>query len=233
MSRLPTLAASSLLAACAIASASAFPPAWPQVTLPRDIRVFDIGQQVTANDLPMRVSGFISPAGRGQVAQAFRAAWGHPLVENELGTQLVLGRRQGDYYITVQIESALEGSRGIVAITNLKAAHEGQDEARESAQLWQRRLLPGSRVISRMVSRDGDRMSVHLVFLNGHSAGLNRERVESVLAEEGLQPERAGRDGTALFFKGPASEAMATIHQDASGQTTTVLNILTAAKRGQ
>lgn len=218
---------------------------WPVVDLPMEVRSFDVGQQVNLNGLPMRLRGFVSALSPKAAAEAFRQSLGKPLVENMLGNTLVLGRAQGEHYISVQIEAAGAGSRGIVGVAHLKSAYDNRSATRENTQRWLSRLPAGSRLLSQMESQDGGKLSRHLVIANTQAQALNRERLISLLADEGLVFEResvpdehdAARmseelaGSRMLFFKGANKEAIATVSRDGSGQTTMVLNVITSLER--
>jgi hypothetical protein len=210
---------------------------WPRVPVPKELQVFDIGQQLTLNGSPMRLQGFVSPATPDQLVELFRQSMGKPLAETAWGKLRVLGRAQGDFYISVQIEAAGQGSRGTTAVTHLKAAYESREETQLQREQWLSRLLPGSRLLSLVTSQDGARLSRHMVFANDHGETLNRDRLKSMLREDGLSFEREGRPGndasagTTLFFKGDEKEALATIHRDSDGKTTVVLNVVTQTGR--
>lgn len=210
---------------------------WPRVPVPKELQTFDIGQQLTLNGSPMRLQGFVSPATPDQLAGLFRQSMGQPLAETAWGKLRVLGRMQGDFYISVQIEAAGQGSRGTTAVTHLKAAYESREKTQLQREQWLSRLLPGSRLLSLVVSQDGTRLSRHIVFANDHGETLNRNRLKSMLREDGLSFEREGRPGdeasagTTLFFKGDDKEALATIHRDSDGKTTVVLNVVTQTER--
>jgi hypothetical protein len=101
---------------------------WPRVPLPKDLQVFDVGQQLTLNGSPMRLQGFVSPAAPDQLVELFRQALGKPLAETSWGRLRILGRAQGDFYISVQVEATGNGSRGTTAVTHLKAAYESRED---------------------------------------------------------------------------------------------------------
>lgn len=209
---------------------------WPGIALPKDVQPFDVGQQITANGLPMRIQGFVSRATPAQLAQWFRQSLGKPLVENALDRKLILGRVQGEHYVTVQIEPAANGSRCLVAVTHLKAAYDAQAATHATTERWLSRLPSGSRLLSHTSSQDGKKYSHHLVITNAHSEMLNRDRLVSMMADEGLVLEREGSSeeqagGKALYFKGAGKDAMATIHRAGNGHAELVLNIVNVMER--
>ncbi|MDQ2736441.1 MAG: hypothetical protein M3Y55_15945, partial [Pseudomonadota bacterium] len=82
---------------------------------------------------------------------------------------------------------------------------------------------------------------------NGQGEALNRERLISLLADEGFAFEREGSPdeqsvrripdelayGRLLFFKGASKDAIATLSRDGSGQTTMVLNVVTSSEHSR
>ena len=218
---------------------------WPGIALPKEVTAFDIGQQVSVNALPMQLQGFVSSLNPGKLAEVFRLKMGKPLVENVLDNKRILGRLQGEYYLSVQIEAAGMGSRGVAAVTHLKAGYDAQDQSRASREGWLLRLPSGSRLLSQMTSQDGSKHSQHIVFVNTQSEALNRDSLKGLLAEDGLSLEREGvpddaasgkssaniANSRVLFFKGQGKEAMATISKNNAGQTATVLNVITLLER--
>lgn len=233
------------LVAFTAAAATAQAQEWPTVAVPKNLNTFDIGQQVSVNGMPMRMRGFVSGLSPRDAGAAFRQSLGDPLVENRVGDKLVLGQRQGDFFVSVQVEAAGSGSRGVMAVTHLKAAYDNQAATQASADRWLAKLPAGSRLLSQMESQDAGKRSKHLVIVNSQDEGLNRDRLVSALGDEGLSLEREGipdavdarrlpellANSRTLFFKGNNKDAMATVHRDGNGQTTVVLNIVMSPER--
>ncbi|HEX8887364.1 MAG TPA: hypothetical protein VF797_23035, partial [Noviherbaspirillum sp.] len=87
---------------------------WREVRLPPGAQGFSLGGILSANGMPMQVQGFLSKQSATEIIAWFRASLGMPLVENHVGASTVLGRAQGSQYLTVQIEPAGSGSRGLI-----------------------------------------------------------------------------------------------------------------------
>jgi hypothetical protein len=211
--------------------------------MPPGVSAFAIGEQFTSNGLPMRVQGFVA---KDQSVQAlatwFRRSLGQPLVENQLGNKLILGRAEGGYYLNVQIEpvgpDGRSGSKGLLAVSDMATLNRNRDADAASARRWLERWPSGTQLISRMTSDDGGRSSLHIALRNGHSESLNREALISAMKEDGLKlvtesgtPKDASArvpfaliDAKAYFFKGQSKEGIATIARDGQGQTNVVLN---------
>jgi hypothetical protein len=219
---------------------------WPKIAMPPGVSAFAVGEQFTSNGLPMRVQGFVAKDQSAQsLADWFRRSLGQPLVENKLGNKLILGRAEGGYYLSVQIEpigpDGRTGSKGLLAVSDLATLSRNRDADAASAQRWLERWPSGTRLLSRMTSEDNGRASLHVVLSNGHSESLNRDALVAVMKVDGLalvresgtpanQPDRvptALQDARALFFKGQNKEGIATIARDGQGQTNVVLNTTT------
>lgn len=211
---------------------------WPQVAVPPGIVLTDQGGQVTANGLPVRMRSFTSAAGSAKVAELFRKSLGQPLVEDRVGARLVLGRSQGEYYLTVQFEAAGTGTRGVIAVTELTAALNGAAASRDADQRLLAKLAAGFNIVSRTASIDARRRVEHVVLTNQHSIGLSVDSLKGMLGADGFTLERetrpgnqpnqfqraTSRDARTLFFKKTGGEAIAVVSRDDTGRTAVVLN---------
>ncbi|MES2259667.1 MAG: hypothetical protein V4724_14180 [Pseudomonadota bacterium] len=224
---------------CSMCSASTLAEStWPQVPVPKDLNTFAIGEQLTAQGLPMRMHGFLSPVPPARLIELFRQSMGQPLVENTVLNKHILGRAQGEHYMTVQLEPAGMGSRGVIAVTQLRVAYNHRNESREQTQRLLSQLPGGSRILSQMTSGDGGKLASYAAFSNTGSTQLNAQRIKDMMHSEGLaferetaakdapssQASRNIRDGTILSFKGNGKEAIASIFRNHAGQTIVVLN---------
>jgi len=218
---------------------------WPTIALPKEVQSFGIGEQVTVNGLPMRMRGFFSALKPRELAEKFRQSMGKPLVENTLANKLILGRNQGEYYLTVQLEPAGLGTRGVASVTNLKVAYENRAAIQENTEHWLSRLPAGSQLLSQMSSEDAGKLSTHLLVINTQSETLNYERLKNLMQSDGFVLEQEvkpndklsaklpdGRaNGKTMLFKGKGKEAVATIYRDNNGKTAIVLNTITEMER--
>jgi hypothetical protein len=218
---------------------------WPKIALPESVEAFAVGNEMNVNGMPMRVQGFVSELKKEQLAKWFHKSLGEPLVESANGNKLVLGRAEKDYYLTIQLEPSGKGTRGLVAVTNLKAAVGNAQQNKQNMSRWADRMPSGSKVASQMSSEDNGKISNHIVISNNQTEGLNAERLKSVMRDDGYEFEREGAaddatasrmpthaaNGKILFFKGPNKEAVATINRDDSGRTAIMLNTITQVER--
>lgn len=232
---LSTAALSVLLSPAVLPAAAAD---WPQVELPPGAAIVDMGAQVAAQGMPMRMTGFATSESPAVLAAWFRSHMEKPLMESKVGNKLVLGRPRGDYYITIQLEGLPQGTRGLLAVTDLKAAasQRGATQAQRARYLAQ--LPQGSSVISFLTSNERGVASLLLAVNNSYSEDVNRDRVRQLMRDEGLEFEREAKpeeyggrplpagavNGSTLFFKGRGKDAMAVICRDREGRVTVVLN---------
>ena len=229
-----TLLAITFLCAGTVAAASAD---WPAPKLPDGIDSFNVGDQITVNGLPMRLRGFVSAKRPAALLDEFRFSLGKPLVENTVGTKTVLGRAEGGFYVSVEVEPTGTGSKGVVAVTDLKTMMQQHAQRATDNARWLDRLPPGSSIASQMTSSDAGRAANHIVIVNTHSERLNSDALTSLMRADGyqLEPESASTTtlprGTSasqasaqtLYFKAPGKEAMAVIARDGD-KTSIVLN---------
>ena len=212
-------------ATCAAAPATA----WPQVALPPGVQTFNVGQQLLVNGLPMQVRGFLSPEPAARLVDWFRASLGSPLVEDRRGAATILGRPQGAYYLTVQIEPAGSGARGLVALTDVQGRMANRGEARAQEARWQALLPAGMRILSLVRALDGGRMSEHLVLESTEPLAASRHAIARLLQHDGYTPGRvvasATPPGATLYFQAPGREAMAVLTRSDERLTGIVLSM--------
>jgi hypothetical protein len=185
---------------------------------------------ISANGMPMQVQGFLSKQPALQVIAWYRASLGMPLVENRVGISTVLGRAQGNHYLTVQIEPAGGGSRGLVAQADLTAMIAGREEERGLQARWLSRLPSGMRLHSLTSGHDGGRHYQYLVLESAHSSSLSRAAISSLMQQDGYVLEREVQAVTppsrTLTFRGAAREATAIVLSKPDGSSAVVLNTI-------
>lgn len=210
---------------------------WPRPQLPEKLETFSIADSMTIDGTPMRIQGFVSTQSTAELLAALRRSLGQPLVESQIGPKHILGRVEGSFYVSVQVEPADNGSCGVVAVADIDASirHREKEQAEQSRLLD--RLPAGSTINSRMTTLDGAQAGRHIVITNRVGEARNEEALVSMMKRDGLALETASRnahpksglalaDGPrALFFKGSGKEATAIIvrHGD---MTSIVLNMI-------
>src|SRR5689334_489354 len=78
--------------------------AWPQVLVPPQAETAGLGQEVVVNGTRARIRCFISRASPSELAAYFRKQLGQPVMEDRRDNKLILGRAEGQYYVTVQLD---------------------------------------------------------------------------------------------------------------------------------
>jgi hypothetical protein len=208
------------ICAAVIATSAQAEAAWPDVAMPGGVSITSVARHTALNGMPMRIDMFSSRKTAAELLDFYRHEWGARHVENTIRGTTVIGRVQGEFYITVQIKPAARGAQGVIAVTRMNAPVQAQSSGFQ--------FPPGSRILSDMESEDFGKTSRHLVFTNTYSLDVNRDRLVDLMKEKGLSLERIGKPreagGDALFFKGKNKEAIAVVAQQ-SGQTSVVLNI--------
>jgi hypothetical protein len=226
---MPQMTCMLLMAAATCAAAPA--AAWPHVALPPGAQTFDVGRQLLVNGLPMQVRGFLSHEPAARLVDWFRASLGSPLLEDRRGLTTILGRAEGAYYLTVQIEPAGSGARGLVALTDVPGMMAGRSEARAQEARLQALLPAGMRILSLVRAFDDGRMSEHLVLESAESLAAARQALIRVFRHDGYTPGRvvasAAPPGATLYFQAPGREAMAILTRSDDRLTGIVLSIAT------
>lgn len=214
--------------------------AWPVVALPKDSVAYAVGDQMTVNGIPLRVQGFFVKTNQSATAAWFRQRLGKPLVENRLGPALVLGRAEGQHYITVRLSSEPNGTSGIVTIAHLHAAYYSRDAKKAATERLLSRLPPGSELVTELQSTDGGKQSRYYIVSNTYHEEVNRDRILDLMREDGLAlrfqataPEATLQrgvtrltNGTVFVFNGDRKEAIAVIGRNTTGRTVVQVNVV-------
>lgn len=184
---------------------------WPAITLPEDVVSTPVGEQITQNGWPMRLQAFVTKQSATELTAWFRKSFGRRRVEDKLDNAIVIGRAEGDFYLSVKITPTVNGARGIAAVSRIKTI--GEAFARGETLLT---VAPGnSEVLSDTSSQDAGKVARHLVYTNRHTQETNRELVSAFLKNKGYKLEREvkleNQQGQTLFFRDSDSEAIAVI----------------------
>lgn len=213
---------------------------WPTPTIPDDVRLFSIGDQLIVNGMPMQLSGFLSDRPPAQLMEAWRRSLGSQVVQSTVGVAQILGKNENGFYIMVQIRDAGKGSQGTLSITDLGAFARSTDARRSSTAQLLDRLPAGSTITSQLASKEGSTSTRHIVVTNTHSETLNRDAVMSMMNADGYTLEKevapdpadegrlqgAMRTAKTLFFKAQNKEAVAIITRTGD-KTALILNTST------
>lgn len=228
-----------LLALLAGLARAGDPPDWPAAPLPGDAQTFRIGPRMAVQGMPMQLQGFQSARSPQQLLDWFRVQMPAPLLENTVNGKLVLGHPQGNYFITIQLEASGQGTRGVVAVSDLRGAQRQRDDP--AAQRLLQGLPSGTQVVQSLSSVEHSRSASFVALVNRYSEGVNRDRLVELLQQDGLRLEREAQAdpaseallpsgvtvGSSLFFRGDGKEATAVITRGADSQVGVVVNRIT------
>ena len=214
---------------------------WLDVPLPSGLSFADVGPSMQIDGLPMQVHAFVSAEPVADLTARFRASLGGALVTSQHGGKTILGQARGSHYLTVQMEMAGSGTRGLVAQTDIAAllarrvSATDADVGADADADWRRRLPAGMRVLSLVRSRAGERQLQHMVLQSDTALAGSGEALAHLLGKDGYRAVRSlsspsgpsspsRRPGLAMLFEGAGREATAVLTQNADGTTSTVLS---------
>lgn len=214
------------------------PADWPSAPLPPDAQSYRISPRMSVDDTPMQLQGFVSPQRPGAVLEWFRREVPAPLFENTVNGKQVLGHPVGAYFITIQLDADGAGTRGVVAVSDLRGAL----VKRADGHPWTDKVLAafpsGTQLVRSMDSAEQAHSATFVALVNRYSEEVNRDHLVELLQRDGMRLEREAKadpateatlpDGVAvgstLFFRGGGKEATAVITRGADSQVTVVLN---------
>lgn len=217
---------------------------WPQLPAPPAVGQFNVGQEMTMNGVPVRMGGYVMDQDLAQVRNWYREHMPGQWVENRVGKKLVLGRREGDYFTTIDIEPMLgtvstDYTRVVVATVRggTEAPGAPGDWGADAVQAlppalqdWRRRLPMNTQVLSELRDRDDGKDSLLLTAVNRQGMALNEERLRNELEQMGFRLQNAddSEDGSqrGLFFEGQGGEAVVVLGRVADGTSSIFLNVV-------
>ena len=92
---------------------------WPDVPLPEGAQGEWVSRHMVYNGLNMRASRFMVAAKADAVEAFYRQAWKGEVVRNTLGRKTILGRADGDHFITVELTAKGGGTQGQIGIMEM------------------------------------------------------------------------------------------------------------------
>jgi hypothetical protein len=95
---------------------------WPEVSLPQGTQTTDVAKRIVFNGLDMRAEVFATAKSPADVVAFYKDLWKGQVVVNPSGEGQVIGHKQGDYYITVQVSRSGAGSKGNIGIVDVESA---------------------------------------------------------------------------------------------------------------
>lgn len=178
--------ARSIVLAMALLPALAGASDWPDPRVPDGMSTAAISSHLIYNGIDMRSQVFTSAQSAAEVVTFYRHLWGRQSVVNQLSPWQVVGHRDGDFFLTVQVRADGSGSRGDIGIVRLRA-----DDHR--AVLGQGVPQPSNtRVINDIAYPDDATPARTLALVNTLSVQQNASYYRDHLAASGWKPAEAG-----------------------------------------
>jgi len=214
-----------------------------EIRIPESASSFSIGDKTQVGDMSLRITGFVTNDGINKVIEWYRLQYGKRLVENDLGTQYVLGVMENGFYITISLEKAGSGTRGLVGVRDLHRSVSEHEAAKYQKNNLISRLPSESKIFSNVSSEDSGKVSRHVVYANTYSSSINTQRVKELLSLDKFSLDheysneypdatgkngRKGMQGTSLYFIGTDKEALAVITPIKGGGSVVVVHTISS-----
>ncbi|HEY4145316.1 hypothetical protein [Pinirhizobacter sp.] len=102
-----------------LASGGAMATAWPDPAVPEGTQSAQTASHLIFNGLDMRTRVFQSTQSADAIVDYYRRMWpGKAIVDTTPATRII-GHREGDYYVTIQVSGQGSGSKGTIGIVHL------------------------------------------------------------------------------------------------------------------
>ncbi len=152
---------------------------WPDTKLPDATDAAPVAPRMIYNGVDMRSQIFRSQLDTPSVVAFYRKIWGKAMVVDQFEGWQVLGHREGDYYITVQVRPEGTGSRGDIGTSRLP-------EHREKIELGRGVPRPDNTVVFNDIAYPDDATPARtLAMVNKLSPQQNASYYRSQLAATG------------------------------------------------
>jgi hypothetical protein len=213
------LAAAALLLP-ALASAGLF--GWPEPPLPAGTQAEPVAERIVFNGLDMRARVFRSSQGVQDIVDYYRKAWNGQVVVNKVGDATVIGHRDGDYFVTVQVSAAGSGSKGDIGIVDVASAP-------KQPELGKGLPRPMGSKVSNDIAYPDDPVPARTVAMrNSLSPQQNASFFRERLAGDGWKPAADGRctdDGCVLSYARGDGKMTLVVARAGDGQSQVVINV--------
>lgn len=197
--------------------------ALPAPPLMEGAKAVAVGQSMRINGMPTSIHRFAVDKPVDQVLAFYRTRFGKDRVEQSVLGWTVVAEAEGDYFFTVRLRPALQGTEGTVSVADLK-----QGLAARGRPLGM--VFPaGSRLISDVDMDDPGKRGRVVSLINNLPPEANVQHFKNVLAARGFRVDRdlpAGKDaagGRSLWFSATGRDAILVVAPLPNG-TSVVLN---------
>lgn len=196
---------------------------WPNPPLPAGTRTEDVAQHIVFNGLDMHAQTFTSTQNQDELVEFYRKAWDKEVVVNRMGPAQVIGHRDGDYYITVQVNGTGSGSKGNIGIV---------DVADAPKHFVPGKGLPapaGSKVFNDIAYPDDSVPARTVAMRNGLSPTQNTAYFRERLVADGWKVSDAGTCGASdcvMRYERGESKLTLLVMREGASQSQVLINVL-------
>lgn len=170
---------------------------WPTTQMAPDMQIQSVAKRILFNGLDMRAQVFESPRSPEEILAFYRKVWRGQVVVNSMGSEQVIGHREGDYFTTVQVSASGSGSKGNIGVVDVATAPEHYVPGKGiptpmDSKIFNDILYPDDPIPTRMIALR-NRLSTQ------QNVSFYRERLEG----EGWKPlnDRCASSGCVLDFQ--------------------------------
>ena len=193
---------------------------WPDVSTPPQSTESKIADEIFHNGIANRISMFNSRLLAREVLSFYRNKWADKFSESQSGPWQQISRLEGKYFINVQVQDDISGSKGRITITELpkKLPKVGLGLP----------MMNNSNILNEVITKDKNSISTVTLLMNKHGADANRKFYEMHYTNAGWRTMMA-KDlqqhggGLSLVFNKGKNETIVTINK-VEGKTTVLLN---------
>lgn len=199
--------------------------AWPAVPLPAQSHGEWVTRHMNYNGLSMRASRFVTTQGIEEVKQFYLGLWGEEHVQNLIAEKTVLGRAEGQYFITVELKPLGAGTEGMIGVLEMV-------DGDIDFTMGEGFATPGgSEIYNDIRYLDGPQTVRVLGLRNGHSPAVNYQFFHRQLRTQGwsISSDPNGCRGLAsscvASFERNKQALTLVISRDAQGSSQVVVTI--------
>lgn len=196
---------------------------WPSPPLPAGTATEDVAKHIVFNGLDMHAQVFSSARSQDEVVAFYRQAWGKDVVVNRMGPSQVIGHREGDYFVTVQVSNSGAGSKGNIGIVDVGGA---------PTHFVPGKGLPapmGSKVFNDIAYPDDSVPARTVAMRNALSPAQNAAYFKERLVADGWKPSDAGhcRDADCVMrYERGDSKLTLLVMREGAAQSQVLINVL-------
>lgn len=157
---------------------------WPEIEPPPKSSLEWVGRDMKLNGVPLRIQHFESSLSPDEVLTFYRTHWGtqqdKKSVENKQGSYDVIGKREGDYYLTVEVKAGkASASEGLLNVSRLPGIDKPDLSPGDLP------MNSGSKVLWVMDSNDAGKVSKQVTLYNRDSVQSNALYYDHALQSRG------------------------------------------------